>query len=157
MQRTSQDKCLCSVANLCPTLCNPMDCHTPGFPVLHYSQRLLTLMPVEPSNYLILYCPLRLLPSIFPNTRVFSNDLAPHLRWPRYLNFSFSISLPVNVQGWFPLGLTGLIFLLSQDNHNITKNKLPFLSKDNGIVVNMCGWKHTDSRHLRVILEPTTN
>ena len=47
---------------------------------------------VRPSNYLILCCPLLLLPSIFPSIRVFSNELAFHIRWPKYWRFSFSIS-----------------------------------------------------------------
>ena len=45
-----------------------------------------------PSNHLILCCPLLLLPSIFPRIRVFSNELVLHIRWPKYWNFSFSIS-----------------------------------------------------------------
>ena len=45
-----------------------------------------------PSNHLILYCPLLLLPSIFPSIRVFSNQSALHFRWPKYWSFSFSIS-----------------------------------------------------------------
>jgi len=45
-----------------------------------------------PSNYLILCHPLLLLPSIFPSIRVFSNDSALHIRWPKYWSFSFSIS-----------------------------------------------------------------
>ena len=63
-----------SVAQLCPTLCNPMDCSTPGFFVLHISWSLLKFMSIEsvmPSNHLILCCPLLLLPSIFPSIRVF--------------------------------------------------------------------------------------
>ncbi|CAI9175993.1 unnamed protein product [Rangifer tarandus platyrhynchus] len=47
---------------------------------------------VMPSNHLILCCPLLLLPSIFPSIRVFSNELALHIRWPKYWSFSFSIS-----------------------------------------------------------------
>ena len=60
------------------------------------SQNLLKLMSIEsviPSNHLILCHPLLLLPSIFPNTRVFSNDSALHIRWPKYWSFNFSISL----------------------------------------------------------------
>ena len=56
---------------------------------------LLKLMSVEsvmPSHHLILCRPLLLLPSIFPSIRVFSNELALHLRWPKYRSFSFSIS-----------------------------------------------------------------
>ena len=48
--------------------------------------------PLSQSNYLILYCPLILLPSIFPSIRVFSNESALHRRWPKYWSFSFSIS-----------------------------------------------------------------
>ena len=44
------------------------------------------------SNHLIRYCPLLLLPSIFPSIRVFSNESALHVRWPQYWSFSFSLS-----------------------------------------------------------------
>ena len=66
-----------SVTQSCPTLCNPMDCSTPGFPVHHQLWSLLKLMSIEsvmPSNHLILCHPLLLLPSIFPRVRVFSNE-----------------------------------------------------------------------------------
>ena len=59
------------------------------------SQSLLQFMSTELvmlSNHLILCCPLLLLPSIFPSIKVFSNDLALHIRWPKYWSFSFSIS-----------------------------------------------------------------
>ena len=59
------------------------------------SQSLLKLMFIEsvtPSNHLILYRPLLFLPSIFPSIRVFSNESVFHIRWPKYWNFSFSIS-----------------------------------------------------------------
>ena len=59
------------------------------------SQTLLKLISIEsvmPSNYLILCCPLLLLPSIFPSIRVFSNGSVLHIRWPKYWSFSFSIS-----------------------------------------------------------------
>ena len=59
------------------------------------SQSLLKLMSIEsvmPSNHLILCHPLLLLPSIFPSIRVFSNESVLHIRWPKYWNFSFSIS-----------------------------------------------------------------
>ena len=58
------------------------------------SQSLLKLMSIEsmmPSSHLLLCCPLLLLPSIFPSIRVFSNELALHIRWPRYWSFGFSI------------------------------------------------------------------
>ena len=83
----------CSVTKSCPTLCNPMDCSTPGFLVLHYLQSLLKCMSIElvmPSNHLILCHPLLLLPSIFPSIRVFSNESALCIRWPKYWSFSIS-------------------------------------------------------------------
>ena len=72
-----------------------MDCSTPGFPVLHCLPNLLKLISIEsvmPSNHLILCLPLLLLPSIFPSIRVFSNESALPIRWPKYWCFSFSIS-----------------------------------------------------------------
>ena len=66
------------------------------------SQSLLKLMSIEsemPSNHLILCCPLFLLPSIFPSIRVFSNESALHIRWPKYWIFSFSISLSNEYSG----------------------------------------------------------
>ena len=59
------------------------------------SQRLLKLISIAsemPSNYLILCCPLVLLPPIFPSIRVFSNESVLCLRWPKYWSFSFNIS-----------------------------------------------------------------
>ena len=54
--------------------------------------KLMSSESVVPSNHLILCCPLLLLPSIFPSVRVFSNELALHIRWPKYWSFSFSSS-----------------------------------------------------------------
>ena len=74
---------------------DPTDCNTPGFPVLYISRNLLKLMSIElvmPSNHLILCHPLLLPPSIFPSIRVFSNELAVHIRRPEYWSFSFSPS-----------------------------------------------------------------
>ena len=64
-------------------------------PSITNSWSLLKLMSIEsvmPSNHLILYCPLLLLPSIFPSIRVFSNESALRVRWPKYWSFSFNIS-----------------------------------------------------------------
>ena len=82
----------------CLTLCDPINCSTPGFPVLHMSWSFLKLMSIEsvmPSNHLILCCTLLLLPSIFPSIRVFPNDSVLHIQWPKYWSFSFSIN-PAN-------------------------------------------------------------
>ena len=80
---------------LCPTVCNPMDCSTPGFPILHHLPEF-SLTPVYetvmPSNHLIFCRPLLLLSSIFSSIRVFSNESVLCIRWPKYWTFSFSIS-----------------------------------------------------------------
>ena len=52
----------------------------------------MSIESVMPSSHLILFCPLLLLPSIFPSIRVFSNELVLHIRWPKYWRFSFSTS-----------------------------------------------------------------
>ena len=92
----------CSVAQSCSTLCDPMDCSTPGFAVLHHLPDLLKLMSsdlVMSSNHLILCRRLFLLSSIFPSIRVFSNESALCIRWPKYWSFSFSISLSNEYSG----------------------------------------------------------
>ena len=83
-----------SVAQTCPTLCDPMDCSTPGL-IITNSRSLLKLMSIEsvmPSNHLILCHPFLLSPSIFPSIRVFSNESALRVKWPKYWSFSFDIS-----------------------------------------------------------------
>ena len=83
-----------SIAQLCPTLCDPMDCSMPGLSVHHQLLSLLKLMPIEsvmPSNHLMLCCPL-LPPSIFPSIRVFVNESALRIRWTKCWSSSFSIS-----------------------------------------------------------------
>ena len=84
-----------SVAQSCPTLCNPMNRSTPGLPVntnSRSSPRLTSIESVMPSSHLILCHPLLLLPSILPSIRVFSNESTLCMRWPKYWNFGFSIS-----------------------------------------------------------------
>ena len=72
-----------------------MNRSTPGLPVHHQLQsppKPMSIESVMPSNHLILCHPLLLLPSIFPSIRVFANESAIHIRWPKYWSFSFSIS-----------------------------------------------------------------
>ena len=85
----------CSVSQSCPTLCNTVDCTHQASLSFTVSRSLLKLMSIEsvrPSNHLILCFPLFLLPSVFPSTRVFSNELALCIKCPKYWSFSFSIS-----------------------------------------------------------------
>ena len=63
-----------------------------SFTISQSLPKLMSIESVMPSNHLILCRPLLLLPSIFPIIRVFSNESALHIRWPKYYNFSFSIN-----------------------------------------------------------------
>ena len=84
-----------SVAQLCPTLCNSMNHSTPSLPVhdkLPESIQTMSIESVMPSNHLILCRLLLPLPSIFPSIRVFPNESALPIRWPKYWSFSFHIS-----------------------------------------------------------------
>ena len=86
---------MCLVAQSCPTLCDPIDCSTPGFPVNHYLWSLLKPMSIEsvmPSNHLVLCYHLLFLPSTFPSIRVFSSESVLPIRWPKYWSVSFNIS-----------------------------------------------------------------
>ena len=84
-----------SVAQLCLTLCDPMNRSIQTSLSITSSQSLPKLMSIEsvmPSNHLIHCHPLLLLPPIPPSIRVFSNESILHMRWPKYWSFSFSIS-----------------------------------------------------------------
>ena len=75
-----------SVAQSCPTLCDPMNCSTPGFPVHHQ------LPEFTQTHVHLILCRLLLpLPPIPPSIRVFSNESTLLMRWPKYWSFSFSI------------------------------------------------------------------
>ena len=83
-----------SVTQSSPTLCDPMNHSMQASLSITNSQSLLKLLSIESvsSNHLILCHPLFLPPSILPSIRVFSNESALHMRWPKYWSFSFSIS-----------------------------------------------------------------
>ena len=85
-----------SEAQLCPTLCNPMDCSTPGFPVHHQRLELAQThihRVGDAIQHLILCHPLLLLPSIFPRIRVFSSESVLCIRWPKFQLWSFSLNI----------------------------------------------------------------
>ena len=122
-----------SVAQSCPTHCDPMDHSPPGFPVLHHLPELAQTLPIESvmrSNYLILCHLLLILPSIFPSIRVFSNESILHIRWSKYWSFSFSISpsneysrlISFRMDGWISLQFKGLSRVFS----NTTDQKHQF-------------------------------
>ena len=100
--------CCCSVAQSCLTLCNLMECSTPGFPVLHHLPEFAQTHVQrvgDASNHLILCRPLLLWPSILPCIRVYSNESALHIRWPKYWSFSFSISPSNEYSGLISFGI----------------------------------------------------
>ena len=101
------------------------------------SQDLLKLMSIEsvmPSNHLILCCPLFLLASIFPSIRVFSNESVLHIRWPKYWNFSFSISPSNEYSGLISFRIDWLDLLAVQGTlksllqHHSSKASIPWHS-----------------------------
>ena len=105
--------CHCSVAKLCLTLCDSMDCSMPVFPVFHYLLEFAQTHVrwfIDAIQSFHSLSPLLLLHSTFPSIRVFSNESALRI-CGQSMGASASV-LPVNIQGWFPLGLTGLISLL---------------------------------------------
>ena len=104
------------------------------------SQSLLRFMFIELvmlSNHLILCRPLLLLPSIFPSISVSSNESALCIRWPKYGASALASVLPMNIQGWFPLGLTGLISLQSKGLSRVLSNTTVW--KHQFLVLNLYG------------------
>ena len=84
-----------SIAQSCPTLCDPMTMACQASLSITNSRsppKPMYIESVMPSNHLILCCPLLLVPSIFPIIKVFSNESALHIRWSKYWSFSFNIS-----------------------------------------------------------------
>ena len=100
--------CCWSADKLCPTLCTPWIAACQASLSFTISQSLLKFMSIELvmlSIHLILCCPLLLLPSSFANIKVFSNELALCVRWPKYWSFSFSIGPSNKYLGLISLGL----------------------------------------------------
>ena len=103
-----------SVAQSCPTFCDPMIAARQASLSITNSRSSLKLTSIEsvtPSSHLILCRPLLLLPPIPPSSRVFSNESTLHMRWPKYWSFSFSIISYEEIQGWSPSEWTGSISL----------------------------------------------
>ena len=117
MKKTFSSVQFSSVAQSCPTLCDPMNCSTPGLPVHHQLPESTQTRvhwvsdDIQPSHPL---CPLLLLPSIFPNIKVFSNESALHIRWRKYWSFSFNISSSSEHPGLISFRMDWLDFLAVQ-------------------------------------------
>ena len=110
----------------CVLFYDPLDTWTPGFSV-HHQLPELTQTHVhrvsDASNHHILCHPL-LPPSIFPSIRVFSNELALHIRWPQYWSFRFNISPSNECSGLISFRLTGLISLQSKGLSRVFSNTM---------------------------------
>ena len=101
-----------SVAQLCPTFATLWTAASQASLSIANCQSLLKLRSIEsvmPSYHLMLCRPLLLLPSIFPSTRVFSNETVLHIRWPKYWSFSFSISLSNEYSGLISFRMDWLV------------------------------------------------
>ena len=98
--------------------------------------KIMSIKSVMPSNHLILSCPLFLLPSIFPNIRIFSNESVVRFRWPKYWSFSFSISPSNEYSGlmsfrkdWLDLlAVQGTLKSLLQQFKSINSSAFSFLN-----------------------------
>ena len=104
-----------------------------SFTVSHSLLKLMSIESVMPSNHLILCCPLLLLLSIFPSIRVFSNESALHIRWPKYWSFSFSISPSNEYSGfiffridWFDLLADQWTLKSLPQHHNLKASVLRY-------------------------------
>ena len=128
--------CCCSVAHPRLTLCNPMDCSTPGLSVPRISWSLpkfMCIALVMPSSHLTLWCSLLCLPSVFPSIRDFSKVSAVHMKWPKYWSFNFSIRPSKEYSGlislkvdWFDLvAVQGTLRSLLQ-HHSSKASILPY-------------------------------
>ena len=139
-----------SVTQSCLTLWNPMDWSTSGF-LVHHQLLELTQIHVhwagEPSNHLILPCSLLLLPSIFPSTRVFSNELALHIRWPKYWSFSFNISPSSDYSGLISFMMDGLDLLAV---HRVLEGLLQHHSSKTSILWRSAVWVQLSHPYMTV-------
>ena len=111
-----------SVAQSCPTLGNPMNCTSLSITNSRSSPKPMSIKSVMPSSHLILCRPLLLLPSIFPSIRVFSNESALCIRWPKYWSFSFNISPSNEHPGLISFRMDWLISLQSKRLSRVFSN-----------------------------------
>ena len=114
------DQYCCSATKLCPTLCDPVDCSTSGFPVLHYLPEFAqthvhwvsdAIQPSHPHSISSFSSCAQSFPAsgAFPMCQLFIFSGQESIRAS-----ALASVLPMNIQGWFPLGLTNLISLLSK-------------------------------------------
>ena len=102
--------------------------------------KFMFIPSVMSSSHLILWCPLLLLPSIFPSITNFSSELSVHIRWPKWV-------LPMSVHGWFPLRLTGLTSLLSKGLSGVFSSTTVWGHQFFGILPSLRSSSHNRSDH----------
>ena len=103
-----------SVTQSCLTICDPMDCITPGFPVHHQHLELAQTHVHWVGDAIQPFHPLLPLLSIFHSIKVFSNESVLHIRWPKYWSFSFSISPSSECSGLISFTMDWLYLLAVQ-------------------------------------------
>ena len=141
------DRC-CSVTQSCLTLCDPMNCSTPGFHVLHYHQSYSYSCPLSQWCHPVIsssVTPFSSCPQTFP-----ASESLPTIRLftsgGQSIGASASASvLPMNIQGWFPLGWTGLILQskgVSRVFSNIAVQKHQFFGTQPSLRSNFHGWSN---------------
>ena len=135
--------CCSSVAKLCLILW-PHELQQ-NFPVPHHLPEFAQVHDhwigdaIQPSHPLLPFSPSAF---IFPRIRVFSSKSALHIRWPKYCSCSFSFQLPISIQGWFPLRLTGLISLLSKRLSRVFSNTIVQKHQFFGALPSLCSSSH---------------
>ena len=117
--RFYESNCCCSVTQYCLNFCNPIDFSMPGFPVLHRLPELAQTHIHWVGDAMQPSCP-----PVFSlsQSRVFPNESALCIKWSSIGTSTSASLLPMNSQGWFPLGLTGLISLQSKGLSRVFSN-----------------------------------
>ena len=145
--------CCCSVTKSCPTLCDPMDYNTPGFPVLlsEFAQVYVRCIrdAIQPSHPLP---PLLLPPSIFLSIRIISNESVLHIRWPKYWSFSYSNRPSNEYSGLFSSRIAWLDLLAVQESlksllqHHNSKASILLHSASGLCIITACAQLNADYR-----------
>ena len=128
---------LSSVAQSCPTLCDPRGLQHARLPCPSPTPRACSnscLESVMPSNHLILCCPLLLLSSVFPSIRIFSSESALRIRWPKYWNFSSSIRPPSEYSELISFRIDWLDLLAVQETLRVFSNTTQFKSVNSSVL-----------------------
>ena len=139
-----------SVTQLCPTLCNPMDCSSQASLSITISQfaQLMSIDSVMPSNHFVLYCLLLLLPLIFPSIKVFSNESALRIRWPKYWSFSFNISPSKEYSGLISFRMDWLDLLTAKRLSRVFSNTTVKKHQCFGVQLSLWSNSHIHTRLL---------